>query len=91
MALDKSIAVLPFRDISPNKDQEWFGDGMMEAVLDHLVKIPGLKVTSRTSVMQYRETVKTIPDIASELGVSYLLEGAVQVVGDDVLITAQFD
>ena len=50
--VDKSIAVLPFRDISPGKDQEWFSDGVMEAILDHMTKIPGLKITSRTSVMR---------------------------------------
>jgi TolB-like protein/class 3 adenylate cyclase len=88
-SIEKSIAVLPFRDISPNKDQEWFSDGVMEAILDHITKIPGLKVTSRTSVMRYRNSDKSIPEIAEELGVSYLLEGGVQVFGDQVRISAQ--
>ena len=89
LLIDKSIAVLPFRDISPNKDQEWFCDGMTEAILNRLVKIPELKVTSNTSTRQYKNTTKTIPQIAQELDVSYLLESSVQVLADSVRITAQ--
>ena len=86
---DKSIAVLPFTDISPDKDQEYFSDGIMDAILMHLCKIGELKVTSRTSVMQYKGTTKTIPQIAEELGVDHVLEGSVSKSGDRIRIIAQ--
>jgi adenylate cyclase len=86
---DKSIAVLPFTDMSPNKDQEYFSLGMMDEILNHLFKIEGLQVTSRTSVMQYANTVKPITEIAKELGVANLLEGSVRKDGNQVRITVQ--
>jgi hypothetical protein len=60
---ENSIAVLPFADLSPNKDQEYFCDGMTEQILTNLSKLNKLKVTARTSVNQYRNTEKTIPEI----------------------------
>ena len=87
--LDKSIAVIPFNNMSNDPEQQYFSDGVMEAILNHLTKIEDLKVISRTSVMQYRNTEKTSPQIAEELGVSYLLEGAVQTSGGKVRINAQ--
>jgi len=87
--IDKSIAVLPFVNKSDDPDQLYFSDGIMEAILNHLNKIKDLKVTLRTSVMQYRNTEKTIPQIARELGVAYILEGGVQRFHDQVRINAQ--
>jgi adenylate cyclase len=87
--IDRSIAVLPFDDMSPNKDQEYFSNGMTEEILLHLYKIGDLEVTSRTSSEKYGETDKLIGEIATELGVKYILEGSVRKVGDRVRITAQ--
>ncbi len=87
--IDKSIAVIPFVNMSNDPEQQWFSDGIMEAVLNNLTKIGELKVISRTSVMQYRNTEKTSPQIAEELGVAFLLEGGVQTVGGKVRINAQ--
>jgi hypothetical protein len=71
--IDKSIAVIPFVDLSPNHDKEYFTDGMMEETLNHLHKIGELKVTSRTSSMRYKgETKKSIKEIAGELGVAHI-------------------
>jgi TolB-like protein len=87
--VDKSIAVLPFTDMSPDKDQEYFSDGMMDAILMHLYKIGDLEVTSRTSTMRYKETDKLIGEIANELGVKHILEGSVSKAGNKVRIIAQ--
>ena len=84
-----SIAVLPFDDLSSDKDSEWFCDGVTEDILTYLSKIEGLKVISRTSVMQYKDRKKTIPEIAKELGVAFIVEGSVRKHGNDVRITAQ--
>ena len=89
LILDKSIAVLPFVNMSNDPEQQYFSDGIMEAILNDLSKIGELKVISRTSVMQYRNTIKTIPQIAEELGVAYLLEGGVQSFDGKVRINAQ--
>ena len=75
--------------MSNDPEQQYFSDGIMEAILNDLTKIGELKVISRTSVMQYRDTEKTSPQIAEELGVSYLLEGGVQTVGGKVRVNAQ--
>ena len=88
-ALDKSIAVLPFTDLSPNKNQEYFSDGMMEEILNHLVKIQDLKVISRTTAMRYKETAKSVSEIAKELGVAAVLEGSVRKDGNQLRITVQ--
>ncbi len=87
--LDKSIAVLPFDDMSSGGDTEWFCDGVTEDILTNLSKIKELKVISRSSVMQYKENRPTIPEIAKELGVSYILEGSVRKHENKVIITAQ--
>jgi TolB-like protein len=86
---DKSIAVLPFANLSNDPDQEYFSDGMMEEILNHLFKIGDLQVTSRTSVMRYKGTTKPITEIARELGVSTILEGSVRKSGNKVRITVQ--
>jgi len=86
---DKSIAVLPFVNMSNDPDQDYFSDGMMEEILNHLFKIGDLQVTSRTSAMQYKGTNKSITEIAKELGVSTILEGSVRKSGNRVRITVQ--
>lgn len=85
----KSIAVIPFVNISNDPDQEYFSDGMMIEILNHLAKIDDIRVTSRTSVMQYKGTIKTIVEIAKELGVAAILAGSVRKAGDSVRINVQ--
>jgi len=87
--MDRSIAVLPFANLSDDQDQEYFSDGMMEEILMHLYKIGELQVTSRTSVMEYKGTTKKIKDIAEELRVAHILEGSVRKSGARVRITVQ--
>ena len=90
LANDKSIAVLPFDNLSEDKDASaFFADGMHEDILTNLANIPELRVVSRTSVMEYRHTTKKIPQIARELGVAYILEGSVRRSGNQVRITGQ--
>ena len=86
---DKSIAVLPFHNMSGEAENQYFCDGMMEDILTHLTYIGGLQVTSRTSSMQYRESAIGIPLIARQLGVNYVLEGSVRRDSDRVLVTVQ--
>ena len=84
-----SLAVLPLQDFSHDPEQEYFADGMTEALIANLAKIDALKVSSRTSIMRYKGTQKTLPEIARELGVDGLVEGSVQREGDQVRITVQ--
>jgi adenylate cyclase len=86
---EKSIAVLPFENISNDTLQQYFSDGITEDIITQLSKIADLKVISRTSVMQYRGTQKNIKEIANELGVTAILEGSVRKEADKVRITAQ--
>jgi TolB-like protein len=86
---DKSIAVLPFTDMSEKKDQEYFADGMAEEILDLLAKIPGLKVISRTSSFQFKGKSEDLRSIGTQLGVAYVLEGSVRKSGDHLRVTAQ--
>jgi len=86
---DKSIAVLPFTNMTNDPEQEYFSDGITEEILTHLSRIADIRVVSRTSVMQYKNTTKTIPEIGRELGVTTILEGSVRKNGDQVRITAQ--
>jgi TolB-like protein/regulator of sirC expression with transglutaminase-like and TPR domain len=86
---DKSIAVLPFANMSAEKDREFFADGIHEDLLTSLALIRDLRVVSRTSVAQYRGTDKPISQIAQELRVAYVLEGSVQRVGTRVRVTGQ--
>ncbi len=87
--LDKSIAVLPFNNLSNDPEQEYFSDGMVDAILDHLFKMGELKVISRTSIMRYKNTQLPLKEIAQELGVSTILEGSIQKIGNNVRITVQ--
>jgi TolB-like protein len=86
---NKSIAVLPFADMSEKKDQEYFADGMAEEIIDLLVKIPGLKVISRTSSFQFKGKTEDLRSIATQLGVAYILQGSVRKSGDRLRVTAQ--
>jgi TolB-like protein/DNA-binding winged helix-turn-helix (wHTH) protein/cytochrome c-type biogenesis protein CcmH/NrfG len=86
---DKSIAVLPFADMSEKKDQEYFGDGMAEEIIDLLAKIPILKVIGRTSSFQFKGKTQDLRSIGTQLGVAYVLEGSVRKSGDRVRVTAQ--
>jgi TolB-like protein/Flp pilus assembly protein TadD len=85
----KSIAVLPFENMSEDKDNAFFTDGVHEDVLTNLSFIKDLHVTSRTSVMQYKGTTKSIKEIGRELGVAYVLEGSVRREGNKVRVTGQ--
>jgi len=87
--IEKTIAVLPFRNDSPNEENLYFCNGIMEGILDHLSKIPELTVKSRTSVEQYRDNPPSLKKIAEELGVKYLVEGSVQRIDNQVVIFAQ--
>ncbi len=87
--IKKSIAVLPFKNMSSDSTNLYFVNGLMESSLNNLQKIEDLRVISRTSVEKYRNTDKTISEIAEELNVSYLVEGSGQRVGDQVLLNIQ--
>jgi len=86
---DNSIAVLPFANRSNSEDDMFFTDGIHDDLLTQLAKISDLKVTSRTSVMEYRNTTKKISEIARELGVTTILEGGIQRAGKRIRINAQ--
>ena len=86
---EKSIAVLPFTDMSEKHDQEYFGDGMAEEILDLLVKIPGLTVIGRTSSFQFKGKNEDLRTIGTKLNAAYVLEGSVRKSGEQVRITAQ--
>lgn len=84
-----SIAVLPFTNISPEEGQEYFCDGMTDEIIAKLSTLKELKVVSRTSVMRYKNTDKSIKEIGQELDVASVLEGSVRKERDDIRITAQ--
>lgn len=84
-----SIAVLPFTNTSADPENEFFADGMTEDILTQLSKIKSLKVISRNSIMQYKNTTKSLSEIGKELGVGTILEGSVRRSGNRVRITAQ--
>jgi len=86
---EKSIAVLPFADMSEKKDQEYFSDGLSEELLNLLAKIPELKVAGRTSSFYYKGKAVKLAEMARELHVAHLLEGSVRRSGNRVRITAQ--
>lgn len=86
---DKSIAVLAFADMSPQKDQEYFSDGISEELLNLLAKNPDLRVVSRTSSFSYKNKAVTAEQIGQELNVGYILEGSVRKSGNTLRVTAQ--
>jgi len=85
----QSIAVLPFDNRSNREEDEFFTDGIHDDLLTTIARIGSMKVISRTSVMEYRDTTKKIPEIAKELGVANILEGGIQRSGDHVRINVQ--
>jgi TolB-like protein/DNA-binding winged helix-turn-helix (wHTH) protein len=85
----QSLAVLPLQNLSADPAQEYFSDGMTDALITGLAQIGSLKVISRTSSMQYKQTKKSLPEIARELNVDGIVEGTVQRSGDRVRITVQ--
>ena len=86
---DKSIAVLPFADMSAGKDQEYFSDGLSEELINLLAKIPKLKVIGRTSSFSFKGKNEDLRSIAQKLGVSNILEGSVRKDGNKIRVTAQ--
>ena len=86
---EKSIAVLPFDNLGNNEDDEYFADGMTEDILTELSKIKDLLVISRTTIMKYKNSNKSLKEIGKELGVANILEGSIRRVGERVRITGQ--
>ncbi|WP_372950637.1 helix-turn-helix domain-containing protein [Mariniphaga sp.] len=89
-ASEKSIVVLPFKNLSSDTDNQYFADGITEDILNRLSGIPGLKVVSRTSAEQFRESTLDAREISRQLGVNFLLEGSVRRHDDQVRISVQF-
>jgi serine/threonine protein kinase/Tfp pilus assembly protein PilF len=89
MKWENSIAVLPFVDLSPQKDQEYFCDGMTDDIISKLSRLEVLKVSSRTSVMRYKKADKDIKEIGQELGVATILEGSIQKENNRIRVSAQ--
>ncbi|MCK5280475.1 MAG: hypothetical protein KAK04_18100, partial [Cyclobacteriaceae bacterium] len=87
--MDKSIVVLPFDDLSPDKDNEYFSDGLIEEIITMLSQIRGLRVISRTSALMYKGKNKSVTTIGNELNVQHVLEGSVRKAGNSLKITAQ--
>ena len=87
--IDRSIAVLPFVDMSAGKDQEYFSDGLSEELLNLLAKIPELKVICRTSSFSFKGKNEDLRTIADKLGVAHVLEGSVRKDGNKIRVTAQ--
>jgi TolB-like protein len=87
--LEKSVAILPFKNDSKDEENTYFINGLMEEVLNNLQKIKDLRVISRTSVEQYRNQTKPIPEIARELGVNYIVEGSGQKYGSSFRLRVQ--
>jgi TolB-like protein/Tfp pilus assembly protein PilF len=85
----KSIAVLPFENLSEEKANAYFADGIQDEILTRLSKIADLKVISRTSTQRYKSAPENLPEIARQLGVAHVLEGSVQKQGDAVHVTVQ--
>lgn len=87
--IDKSVAVLPFDDLSEGGDQAWFSDGLTEEILNSLARLPELKVISRTSSFHFRNQDMTLREIAAQLDVAHIVEGSVRRSGDRLRVTAQ--
>src|SRR6202030_3725873 len=86
---DRSIAVLPFADMSPAKDQEYFSDGLSEQLIHDLAKVPRLKVVGRSSAFQFKGENVDLREVGQKLGVANVLEGSVRREGKHLRITAE--
>ena len=86
---EKSIAVLPFKNLSSDEDQLWFSEGITDVIINQLSKISDLRVLGRTSTLKYKEERKSISEIGKELKVNFIIEGTVQKQGDQIRISAQ--
>jgi TolB-like protein/class 3 adenylate cyclase/Tfp pilus assembly protein PilF len=86
---EKSIAVMPFENLSEEKANAYFADGIQDEILTRLAKIADLKVISRTSTQHYKSAPENLPEIARQLGVAHILEGSVQKSGDAVRVNVQ--
>ncbi len=86
---EKTVAVLPFLDMSPGRDQEYFSDGLTEELLNALTQLPELRVSSRTSCFAFKGTPADIPTVAEKLGVTFVVEGSVRKADERLRITAQ--
>src|SRR5207237_4295736 len=84
-----SVAVLPFADMSPGKDQEYFADGIAEEILNALAQVEGLHVSGRTSSFSFKGKPTDLAEIGEKLGVGNLLEGSVRKSGGRIRVTAQ--
>jgi TolB-like protein/Tfp pilus assembly protein PilF len=89
ISLEKSIVVLPFADLSPEKDQEYFCDGLAEDIIDALTQVPGLRVMARTSSFAFRGKEEDVREIGARLNVENILEGSVRRAGSRIRVTAQ--
>jgi TolB-like protein/Tfp pilus assembly protein PilF len=87
--VEKSIAVMPFENLSSDKENAYFADGIQDEILTRLSKIADLKVISRTSTQHYKSAPENLPEIARQLGVAHILEGSVQKSGDAVRVNVQ--
>jgi TolB-like protein len=88
-ARSESVAVLPFKNLSPDRENEYFADGISEELLNVLARVPGLRVSARTASFQFKGKDTSSQEIARQLGVDYVVEGSVRRAGDQVRITAQ--
>jgi len=88
-AVIRTIAVLPFVNMSSDQEQEWFSDGLTEELLNALARTPDLLVTARTSSFKFKGSTEDVPTIAKALGVAHILEGSVRRGGDQLRVTAQ--
>ena len=87
--ITKSVAVLPFKNLSPDPDNAYFADGIQDEILTRLAKIADLKVISRTSTQHYQSKPRNLSEIAKQLGVTNIVEGSVQRVADQVRVNVQ--
>ncbi len=87
--LPNSVAVIPFENVSPNPDDAYYATGIHDEILNQLAKLSALNVIARTSMQQYANTQKSIPEIARELNVETVMEGSVRYTGGRIRITAQ--
>ena len=85
----KSIAVLPFDNLSEEKGNAYFAEGIQDEILTRLAKVADLKVISRTSTQHFKSSPENLPEIAQQLGVAHILEGSVQKVNDQVRVNVQ--